>query len=171
MRLSAFIVLILLALLQIVMFTGCVPKVITNTVTETKTVTIKERDTTFVYEGASVGTGVNLDSIINVLSMQYKQGLNGVETKRTYTDPQTKVKLSFWMDEYGRLQADCTSKDSAWSAKLQDVITNYEKETKQTQIIRERFIPLWFKILGGVLFIIAAVMSALVLWFIQSKLK
>lgn len=153
------------------MFTGCVPKVITNTVTETKTTTIKERDTTFIYQGASVGTGVNLDSIINVLSMQFKQGLNGVETKRTFVDPQTKVKLSFWMDEYGRLQADCSSKDSAWSAKLQDVITNYEKQTSQTQIIRERFIPLWFKILGGVLFIIAAVMSALVLWFIQRTLK
>jgi hypothetical protein len=171
MRTTAFIILLLLTIIHLVMFTGCVPKVITNTITESKTTTIKERDTTFIYKGASVGAGVNLDSIIKVLEMQFKQGLNGVETKRSFVDPQTKVKLSFWMDKYGRLQADCSSKDSTWAAKLQDVVTNYEKQTHQTEVIKEKYIPTWTKILIGVLFIIAAITSAMVFWFITQAAK
>lgn len=151
LRQTAMFRLVVVAALLLSMFAGC--KTIHTNTLETKTVTVKERDTTLIYKGGSVSNQNSLDSILKYLSSQeaLKQRLNGIQTKVIYTDAQNKVALTFWLDKYGKLQADCSSKDSSWTAKLKDIETRYEKQSTQTKTVKEKYVPARFWILFGIL--------------------
>lgn len=65
-------------------------------------------------KGAKVQQGINLDSLIKSLTPSLSKG-DGVKNAQTkpvvFTDPQTKAQLTYWVDQYGKLQVSCESKD------------------------------------------------------------
>lgn len=150
-RLGAIATLLTLLAMMIMCFVGC--KVIQPTLhtSETKVTTINTRDTTFIYKGGEVGNGTDLDSILKYLTSQeaFKQHSNGIQPKVIYTDAQNKVALTFWLDKYGKLQANCTSKDSSWQARLTDIQSSYEKKLEEKKIIKERYTPIRIWVLIG----------------------
>lgn len=134
---------------------------------ETKTVTIHQRDTTLIYKGSDVQSGSDLDSIKAYLTSQlaFNNRLNGIQKKVVYKDAQDKVALTFWLDKYGKLQADCSSKDSTYMAKLKDQEVYWEKQSKTTKI--ETKVPVWAYIVMGITSGIAIASIALLLFIIK----
>jgi len=151
LKVTSSFLLIIVGILMLCMFAGCKTIHTESKTTESKTITIKEKDTTFIYKGASVANQNDLDSIYKYLTSQeaLKQRLNGIQTKLQYHDAQNKVALTFWLDKYGKLQADCSSKDSSWIAKLKSVETNYEKQSSEIKSIPVKYIPVRFWLLVG----------------------
>ncbi len=171
MKKAAFILTILtLFIACMIVFGGCKTRTITNHTTETKTITIKERDTTFFYQGAQVQNGNDIDSITSYLQTMFKQGLNGIENKVQYKSADNKVALTFWLDKMGKLQADCSSKDSSYQATIKDITERFEKVENKTTTIKEKYIPTWliviFSIVGG----IALLAIGLLVWILR-KIK
>lgn len=96
------------------------------------------RDTIFKVSGSAVSATLTtgaLDSIINRL-----QRSGGKDTV-IYRDRDGKVALKFYMDAFGQLQADCSSKDQQIQALLKD--REWTKTETKTEVKREKFVP-WY---------------------------
>ncbi len=151
-----------------IVFAGCKTRTITNHTSETKTITIKERDTTFFYQGGSVQNANDIDSITSYLQTMFKQGLNGVENKVVYKSADNKVALTFWLDKMGKLQADCSSKDSSYQATIRDITELFEKVENKTTVVKEKYIPTWIIILASILGGIVLVAIGLLVWILRA---
>lgn len=118
-------------------------------------------------KGAKVGSSIDFDSLKNEAAKQQARlaqyqadSANAVakgdpvppkpkENKSTLTDPQSKAQLTYWLDEYGKLQLSCESKDQTVSF-LAAEITKLSKEvTKKTEVDYKT--PTWNWILITVL--------------------
>lgn len=98
---------------------------VTGTVHKDSTA-VDYKQQTMVITGAKVTQTLNMDSLIKVYLVkrdQYiKDSINAVKTGKPVpekpkpdvqylTDPQTKAQLSYWIDQYGKLNVGCESKD------------------------------------------------------------
>lgn len=57
------------------------------------------------------------------------------------TDPESKAQLSYWIDEYGKLQVSCESKDQTVNILVAEVSRLTKEVTKKTEVIKET--PVW----------------------------
>ena len=95
---------------------------------------------------------VNIDSVLNAFKMGFKTNLH--DTVVT-TDPNTKVQLKYWVDEFGKLQMTCTSKDQTIQMMVAQItkLTEELKSNHTTVVVKE--MPWWGWLLaGGALLII-----------------
>lgn len=151
-----FLVFIMAVILASVYLTSC------KTI-KPGTDTIKTDQTNIVYvpvdvpvKGAQVGTSLNLDSLvkaaINARTKYLKDSLAAVlagkptltpppSNKNTVTDPQTKAQLTYWIDQFGKLQLTCESKDQTVTMLVAEVSRLSKEVTKKIEVIKET--PLW----------------------------
>jgi hypothetical protein len=59
------------------------------------------------------------------------------------TDPQTKAQLSYWIDQYGKLQVGCESKDQTLQLMVAQVTKLRSEKDKNTTTITVKVIPAW----------------------------
>lgn len=135
-------------------------------VTDSTTVTYKKQAVEVL--GASVLQTINTDSLFAVWRSKLKQfkqdsalasaaGLPipkpPVLAKRTVTDTQTKAQLTYWIDQYGKLQVGCESKDQTIQVLVAET-NRLRQEIKTTPVIvKETPLHNWIIIgaLGGLL--------------------
>jgi phage-related holin len=128
------------------------------------------------YKGATVGASFNYDSAMGLMFTKWvkmlpvaQQSLNmdslykvfkgSLKTGeiKTVTDPQTKVQLQYWVDEFGKLQMTCSSKDQTIQMMVAE-ITRLTKEVtakKTVEVVKE--MPWWGWVLSGGALIIVVV--------------
>jgi hypothetical protein len=90
------------------------------------TTTVNYKKVNVEVKGAKVNQVINYDSLLVVWKAKYKQyqldstlavqkgkplPARPEPTKQTLTDPGTKAQLTYWIDEFGKLQVGCESKD------------------------------------------------------------
>jgi len=121
------------------------------------------------YQGASVGAAFNYDSAMTLMFTKWvkmlpvaQQSLNmdslykifkgSLKTgeKQTITDPETKVQLQYWVDEFGKLQMTCTSKDKTIQMMVAQITKLTEEVTKQKKIEVVYKMPSWGWIVIGI---------------------
>lgn len=118
-------------------------------------------------KGAKVGSSIDFDSLKNEVAKQKarlaqyqldsaKAVADGKplpskpkENKSTFTDPQSKAQLTYWLDEYGKLQLSCESKDQTVSFLAAEVTRLSKEVTKKTEVAYQT--PVWNWILISVL--------------------
>lgn len=163
---KATIVLILFVL----SFSACrIIKPQTDTVkTDTTFTTYKQTEVSIA--GAMVGASANLDS----LKAAYERKITRYRIdsaaaaaagkaipqkpepdKRTFTDPATKAQLTYWMDEYGKLQITCESKEQVVSLLTAEVTRLSKEVTKITEVAFKT--PVWCWVVIGVLSTLLAI--------------
>lgn len=73
--------------------------------------------------------------------------------KQYVTDPQTKAQLSYWVDQYGKLQVGCESKDQTLQLMVAEVNRLRSEVDKKTTTITVFKVPawLWYVLAGSVL--------------------
>lgn len=136
-----------------------------TTYTETDNTEIRYEMQDVTVKGAKVGTSVNLDSLYKVAESlrktwqadSTKAAQNGKplppkpkpETKYL-TDPQTKAQLSYWIDEYGKLQIGCESKSQTISLLMAQVKKLTAQVSKRTEVVYKT--PNWAYAVMAVLF-------------------
>lgn len=167
----AIVILMLLVCLIVFCLTSCKTVQPTIHTSESKTVTIRQHDTTLIYKGANVKNAVNFDSIIAYLTSQLalNNRLNGIQTKVIYKDASDKVALTFWLDKFGKLQADCSSKDSMYKATLQEQQTYWESQTKVIHTEVKTEIPNWGKVVFGISIGIILALGTILVFIIKTN--
>ena len=136
--------------------------------TETSDVkTITLIDTTFIYTGSFINNSQQIDSIYELLLQKKADNpnLKSSENIVKYTDPESKVQLSFWIDEYGKLQAKCESKDAQFMAQLQSI---EHKIIQNKTVIKEKK-NIWAKVAANAGLMSTAIL--LILLIINLKFK
>jgi hypothetical protein len=134
---------------------GC--KVIKPAVETTKTeeTSFKFHPIDVVVSGAAVGTSLNLDSMYRsalIMRSQFiKDSINAALTgkviaespakKHVITDPETKAQLTYWVDQYGKLQISCESKDQIVKVLVSEVTRLSKEVSKTTAVVKET--PKW----------------------------
>lgn len=109
-------------------------------------------------KGATVGASFNYDSAMNVMFGKWvkmlpaaQQSLNmdslykvfkgSLKTGeiKTITDPQTKVQLQYWVDEFGKLQMTCSSKDQTIQMMVAEItrLTKEVTKEKKVEVVKE----------------------------------
>lgn len=135
-------------------------------VTDSTTVTYKKQ--AVVVLGASVLQTIDTDSLLDVWQSKFKQfkhdSVQAIATgqpipkppvlaKRTVTDTQTKAQLTYWIDQYGKLQVSCESKDQTIQVLVAET-NRLRKEFKTTPVIVKET-PQYIKVIlwamGGLL--------------------
>lgn len=133
--------------------------------TESTDITYKQQN--IAVKGAKVGGSLDFDSLRNEVAKQKerlaKYQLDSAkavatgkplppkpkETKSTVTDPQSKAQLTYWIDQYGKLQLSCESKDQTVSFLVAEVTRLNKEVTKKTEVVYKT--PTWNWILITVL--------------------
>lgn len=115
-------------------------------------------------KGATVGASVNLDSLKAAYQAKIDQyridsayaAARGdlppplpPEEKQSVTDPKTKAQLTYWIDQFGKLQMTCESKDQVVTMLTAEITRLTREVTNQKQLVKE--IPGWAVALFGVL--------------------
>lgn len=123
------------------------------------------------YKGATVGNSINQDSLfkafaallqksnsngqrpINIDSLltAFKAGLKqGQKDTMLVTDPQSKVQLKYWYDEFGKLQMTCSSKDQTIQLMVAEItrLTKEVSKAKSVEVIYK--MPWWGWLIVGV---------------------
>ena len=114
----------------LVLASGCKvikPKEIT---TIKDSVSINYRNVEVPVKGAIVQAPVNVDSLFKAFLKAVKTG-EKLPEPQVYTDANNKAQLKLWIDQFGKLQASCESKD-------QVVLTLVAELTKTRQELKER---------------------------------
>lgn len=155
------VALALIALLMLVSLAGCtvVKPEVDRTKTDTTITSFKQVD--IKVKGAKVIAGIDMDSLYHAALMARDQrkddsiamlkfkndSLASIKAgkpvpqrpqfvvrppiKQTVTDPESKAQLTYWIDQYGKLQLGCESKDQVIKT-LQAQITKLTKDTTVT---------------------------------------
>lgn len=106
-------------------------------------------------KGAKVGTSLNMDSLyraaVAMRALYIKDSINAAlagkpvpastQQKKSITDPETKAQLTYWIDQYGKLQISCESKDQVVTMLVAEVTRLTKEVTKKTEIVKET--PKW----------------------------
>lgn len=124
--------------------------------TKTDTTSIKQTPVDVPVKGAKVSTSLNIDSVVKAYAAERARyiidSINAVNAgkplpappksdPKKFTDPQTKAELTYWMDQYGKLQIGCESKDQVVTM-LTTEITRLSKEVSaKSEIVKET--PKW----------------------------
>lgn len=134
---------------------------------KTENTDIKYKQHDINVKGAKVGSSIDFDSLRNEVEKQKARlaqyqidSANAVangkplppkpkETKSTFTDPQSKAQLTYWFDQYGKLQLSCESKDQTVSFLAAEVTRLSKEVTKKTEVAYQT--PVWNWILITVL--------------------
>lgn len=116
-------------------------------------------------KGATVGSNINTDSLINRIKelmaasakstpvgeqpnldsifAAFKAGLKPIKDTVTVTDPNAKVVLKYWMDEAGKLQMTCTSKDETINVLVAEN-NKLRREIEKSQTVHVEYkMPWW----------------------------
>ncbi len=151
-----------------ILLTGCkiIKPEVTNSYRKSDTTITNYKPVDFNYKGASVGASFNYDSLFNSwknnlptaiakqtnidsLYKAFKASLKVGEVK-TVTDPQTKVQLQYFMDEYGKLNITCSSKDQTIQMMVAE-ITRLTKEVSAKKTVEVVYkMPWWGWLVCGV---------------------
>lgn len=144
------------------------------------------------YKGATVTGSFNYDSLVRLMADKYvkllpvqqQQSINldslykafkanlKTNEKQTVTDPQTKVQLQYWVDEFGKLQMTCSSKDQTIQMMVAEItrLTKEVSTNKKTEIVYKMSWWGW-AIVGCSLFIIIIALIIGVVIFLKYKSK
>lgn len=159
---------VLLIATSIMLLSGCrvIKPEVTNSYSKSDTTITNYKPVDFNYKGASVGASFNYDSLFNSwknnlpvaiakqtnidsLYKAFKASLKVGEIK-TVTDPQTKVQLQYFMDEYGKLNITCSSKDQTIQMMVAE-ITRLTKEVSAKKTVEIVYkMPWWGWLVCGV---------------------
>lgn len=171
-------VITLLVLASFLCLSGCkVIKPGTDTLkTDETNISYKEQDVKVA--GASVNTSLNTDSLIKAaLRIKAKFKFDSTQAvlagkpippapkqKQTFTDPQSKAQLTYWLDQYGKLQITCESKDQVVKMLVAEVTRLTKEVTKKIEIIEKTPVWNWIAIsVLGTLFLISVLLNVLTL--------
>lgn len=115
-------------------------------------------------KGATVTSSLNVDSVAKAYAADRAKyiidSVNAVNAgkpippphrsdPKKFTDPQTKAELTYWMDEFGKLQMKCESKDQVVTMLTAEITRLTKEVTAKTEIVKET--PVWNYILMSVL--------------------
>lgn len=142
--------------------------------TKTDTTTTNYKKVDVEVKGAKVGTSLNIDSLARVAADKRVKWLLDsaaaaqagrpippapTEAPKTFTDPNTKAQLTYWIDQHGKLQLGCESKDQTISMLVAEVTKLTTEVSKKTEVVKE--IPGYcWAIMGG----LAALLLASILF-------
>lgn len=144
-----------LVILSLFILTGCKTVKPGTDYSKTDTTSIKYVPVDVAVKGAKVGAALNIDSLLQVAVQKRAKYLKDSiaaalagkplpkppkETK-VVTDPATKAQLTYWIDQYGRLQIGCESKDQTINLLVAEVTRLSKEVTKKTEIVKET--PKW----------------------------
>jgi hypothetical protein len=96
-------------------------------------VSVNYRTVNIDVPGAKVQNGINADSLIKAFIVAQQNG-TPLPAPQTYTDPKSKAELKVWIDQYGKLQASCESKDQTVQALVAE-LTKTRQELKEKENI------------------------------------
>ncbi|MBD3748940.1 MAG: hypothetical protein IE931_05545 [Sphingobacteriales bacterium] len=157
------------------LFSGCKiikPKEVT---TIKDSVAINYRTVDVPVKGAKVSQSINVDSLFSVWLKKYKQyqkdSTAAVHSGKPIparpelphqkvTDPQSKAELTYWIDQYGKLQASCESKDQVLKAVVAEINKMRQEITKKDVVVTK------MPVLGWLL--IGSLSALIILLFIKS---
>ncbi|WP_442589192.1 hypothetical protein ACSBL2_24550 [Pedobacter sp. AW31-3R] len=130
--------------------------------TKTDSTSVQFSPVEVTVRGGKVGTSLSVDSLLSVYQAQRQRHLADSSSavqqgrkippppeteKQSFTDPETKAQLTYWIDKYGKLQLGCESKDQTVTF-LTAEITRLSKEVStQKELIKE--LPTWAVMLFG----------------------
>lgn len=83
---------------------------------------------------------INTDSLFTELSKAIKEQLAAMPPN-VVTDPETKIQLKYWYDQFGKLNMECTSKDQTIQMLVAE-INKLQKEKKTETIVT--YVPVWY---------------------------
>lgn len=112
---------------------------------------------------------VNVDSILAIL-LQMQKGGNGQNRIFYIPDTSGKAMLKFWMDESGKIRADCEAKDQQYTA----IVNEYNRLVQEKSNISKTkvSIPFWVWVVlscAGLGFLIMSVFIVFLLFHIAKK--
>jgi len=104
---------------------------------------------------AKQGGSVNIDSLLNAAVTAFKDELKSMPPA-VVTDPESKVQLKYWYDQYGKLTMECASKDQTLQMMVAE-INRMSKERKTETVVDYQ--PVWYTwaFLGWAIFATALV--------------
>lgn len=104
-------------------------------------VSINYRTIDVPVKGATVYQMVNVDSLQKAWQQSQTVGKPTAGKPVVIIDPQSKAELKVWVDQYGKLQASCESKDQTVKALVAELTHMRQKIEKKTEIVKET--PKW----------------------------
>ena len=150
-------ILVVLVSVALLWFSGCkVVRPVTSSEVVLDTTETHYKPVDIQLKGAKVTQIVNVDSLFQAWEGRFKQYLKDsaeavatgkplpkapVSIPQTVTDPQTKAQLTYWIDQFGKLQVSCESKDQTVQVLVAE-INRLRKEVK-TVVIPEYKTPVW----------------------------
>lgn len=158
-------ILVLLVSVALLWQTGCgVSRPAAGSVTITDSTQTNYKPVNVPVSGAIVHQSVNIDSLFKAWEGRFKQYLkDSTEAansgkpippaptppdKTTVTDPQTKAQLTYWIDQLGRLQMSCESKDQTVQILVAE--NNRLRTEVKTDVQIEYKTPIWnYLLMGG----------------------
>lgn len=150
-------ILVVLVSVALIWFSGC--KTLhpaTSSVVVTDTTVIKYKPVDVTVKGAKVTQAVNVDSLFGAwlaTSKEYSRDSAKavkagkpippapVAPARTVSDPQTKAQLTYWIDQFGKLQVSCESKDQTVQILVAEI--NRLRHEVKTVVKTEYKTPNW----------------------------
>lgn len=135
-------VLVVVTLLSLFWFSGCRsvrPETSSTVVKDTTIVTYKTVEVPI--RGAAVVNHVNVDSLVNAIAKKKTEGQPLATAPVKVEDKDGKVVLEYWIDELGKLQINCQSKDQT----IQVLVAEIAKLRKETKTIVQEVekTPFW----------------------------
>ncbi len=151
--------------------------------TKTDTTIINYKPVDVKVPGATVVNNINVDSLLSVLAAsfkseytnssapdidkilkEFKAGLN--TSPVTVTDPETKVQLKYWVDEFGKLNMQCSSKDQTIQALVAEV-TRLTNEVTKKETVEVQYKMTWWgwMICGYAAFLTFIVAICLIMYY------
>lgn len=102
-------------------------------------------------KGAKVETSLDVEALINALTSYKRDSANAAnsgtppppkpKTSGTVTDAQGKAQLTYWIDQFGKLQLSCESKDQTVNVLVAEVTRLSKEVSKKTEIDYKT--PVW----------------------------
>lgn len=142
---------------------GCKAPNIATSNTKTDSTWTSYNQAAMNVTGASVSSGVNVDSLVDALRRKLSTAANGSQPANidsminaavsafkdemksmkpiVVIDPESKVQLKYWYDQYGKLNMECSSKDQTIQILVAQVNKLSNEKRVETIIKKE---PTWY---------------------------
>ena len=128
----------------------------------TDSTSVKLTPVDVAVKGGKVGISLNLDSLLAVYEQKRTLYLADSVTaaaqgrpiptapetdKQSFSDPQTKALLTYWIDKYGKLQLGCESKDQVVTMLTAEITRLTQEVSTQKELVKQ--MPSWAVMLFG----------------------
>lgn len=166
---------ILAFVLFVLAFSACrIIKPGTDT-TKIDTTAINYKQQSVDVKGGKVDASLDVNALIDAITSYKRDSANAAATGQplpvkpkasgTATDAQGKAQLTYWIDQFGKLQMTCESKDQTVNILVAEVTRLSKEVTKKTEIDYKT--PVWAWVAIAVLTI--AVIQCIVIILVQER--